>query len=273
MIFITSVLNNYDKIISEQRENTMILTIDIGNSNLVAVLYDEQKECIITDRIPTVREDVSAYYGEWIKKFLNGYQVEGFIISCVVPKITDEVMELFGQELNCEGLLLTSALVPEFKVSIDNPVELGSDLIATAYGALSKYPAPIAITDMGRANKVSVITKDKVFEGVIISPGIGVSNDAMGLLITHLPKIKLELPKELIGKDTITCMQSGLLYGVICSMEGLVDRIDRELGYSTKRVLTGGYANIVHTEMNMEFEPNLLNDGLLEIYLQKKAIN
>lgn len=251
----------------------MILTIDIGNSNLVAVLYDKGKEIVTTDRIQTVREDVSNYYGDWIVEFLKRIEVkevDGFIVSCVVPSITEEVMKTLNLKLRREGLLLTSTLVPEFKVSVDNPSELGSDLIATAYGALGKYSAPLTITDMGSANKISVIKKDQVFEGVIISPGIGVSNDAMGLLITHLPKIKLELPKTLIGKDTITCMQSGLLYGVICSMEGLVDRIDEVLGYPTRRILTGGYANIVYGEMAMEFEPYLLNDGLLEIYYKNK---
>jgi len=252
----------------------MIVTIDIGNSNIVIVVYNNDGEVEYQLRKETMKKDfqhVTLEYFNEVKQNLNGV-CKGVIVASVVPSITQEVLKLAEKVFEVKAYNVKSSLIPEFKIHLDNPDELGADFIASAYGVISKNLIPAVIADMGSATKLSIIDENKQFLGGVISPGIGISSEALVQFIPHLPEIKLQLPHSIVGHDTISAMQSGLLYGVIGSVEGIAQRIEKQLSKKLHKVLTGGFANIVYKEMDdFVFEPNLVNDGLFYLYKEKKV--
>jgi len=248
----------------------MLLTIDIGNSNIVVVCYDDHKERRFDARYETVKENVKDHYTQWIIKELlplkKKMKIERFILSSVVPKVTQDFFDLLKEILMIEGSNCNLDLVKDFEVKLTQPSDIGADFIATSYGAMAKYPLPCVIADLGSATKLSAISKDFVFEGGVILPGIKISRDALGSFIPHLPTITIEVPKTVIGKDTIHAMESGLMYGHIDSVIGIAERMAIELQHKTTKILTGGFSNVVYPYLpEFKFEPFLLNEGLFEI--------
>jgi len=249
----------------------MLLTIDIGNTNVVAVIYDAKKTQRFSQRFPTIKEDTRSFYSNWLRNdilpLMGEFPLIGYCISCVVPIITEEVRSSIEEILHIQGINVSTTTVPDFVIHLTHPNELGADFIATAFGAMAKYDLPIILADLGSATKISVLNEKGEFEGGIISPGVGISIDALNRFIPHLPEIKMEVPTTVIGKDTVTSMQSGWLYGTIASVEGLADKIERELGKKCIRVLTGGYSIPLHPSFSgFAFDEFLLNEGLYEIY-------
>lgn len=247
----------------------MILTIDVGNSNVVAILYDYNKKIMAQSRVDTRKVDMESYYRRWFQSFLKRIPttIEGIIVSSVVPVVTDSLLAVLKQQSQAKVMVLSVDQLPQFKIEIDNPAELGADMIATAYAASRLYQKPIAIVDLGSANKVSVISKEGSFLGCTIAPGIGVSSASMLTMISHLPSFSYQIPEAIIGKNTVNSLQSGLLYGAVGSMVYIVDQIEAQLQQPLTRILTGGYANILSPLFkDYRFEPNLLNDGLFDIY-------
>lgn len=252
----------------------MIVTIDIGNSNIVVVVYDKNQHRVVELREETKKDRAKEYYRRLLQRVKSDIlgTVEGVIIASVVPKITSTILEISNQIFKVRPFNVTVSNIPEFVVHLDNPDELGADFIATAYGVIAKRKYPAVIADMGSATKLSVIDEKRQFSGGVIIPGVQVANEALVHFIPHLPEIELKLPKEVIGHDTISAMQSGLLYGVIGSLEGIANRIEKQAGHNMYRFLTGGYANIVFHEMpEFDFEPYLLNEGLYYLYTEKKV--
>jgi type III pantothenate kinase len=252
----------------------MIVTIDVGNSNIVIVVYDDNDQKVIELREQTKKDNCNEYYANMFKSVENQItdKIEGVIIASVVPAITDQLLVLCETIFGVKPYDVKPSNVSEFVIHLDNPNELGADFIASAYGVISKNMVPAVIADMGSATKLSVIDTNNQFLGGVIIPGIQVSSEALVQFIPHLPKITLQLPKDIIGHDTISSMQSGVLYGVIGSVEGIANRIEKRLNKKMHRILTGGYSNIVHKEMqDYQFEPYLVNDGLLYLYRKKKV--
>lgn len=248
----------------------MLLTIDIGNSNIVVVVYDDQKNRLFDGRYETVKENIQAYYTQWIVKELwplkQRFNIDHFIISSVVPLVAPDFLSLLPKLLEIKGVNCTLDLVKDFHVKLQQPSDIGADFIATSYGAFAKFKMPCVIADLGSATKLSALSKESVFEGGVIIPGIKISQDALSTFIPHLPTIAIEVPSTVIGKDTIHAMKSGLMYGHIDSVKGIAERMAVELGHPTTKILTGGFSNVVHQYLpEFEFEPFLLNDGLYEI--------
>lgn len=254
----------------------MLLTIDVGNSNLVAVVYDKNRHRVFDERIVTQKQNVIAYYEEWLIRLLAQLEhlnaIEGVIFSSVVPSITDDIVSIIKDKTGFDPLIVSADLLEEFVIHLDERSHLGADFIATSYGAMADYPLPAIVADLGSATKISVLNAKGEFEGGVIVPGVGISVEALVGFIKHLPEIELKVPKKVIGKNTILAMQSGLLYGVIASVEGLADRIEDELGQPITRLLTGGYAKIVNAHMpKFVYDEFLLNNGLYEIYQKKRG--
>lgn len=242
----------------------MVITVDIGNSNTVIVTYEGSKKTQY--RFETVKENVSTYYYD---KFidLDFEAIEAILVSCVVPRIEEEISAVMSKIYGLMPLFIDVSTVPDFKIHLDNPKEIGADFIATAFGAIGKYHLPTIIVDVGSATKLTYVDKDGAFGGGIIVPGLGTSIDAMYQYIPHLPKVPLSIPDTVIGTTTTDAMQSGMLYGLIAQIEGLANRMEKEIGSPCTRVLTGGYAAIIEGHMpDFNYDPTLLNDGLLEIY-------
>lgn len=252
----------------------MIVTIDIGNSNVVIVVYNNKGQILYQKREETEKSNIDQIYTTYFNDIKqNVHQsCEGVVLASVVPSVTMNVLKILENVFGVKPFNIKTTNVPEFKIHLDNPNELGADFIASAYGAIAKEKVPAIIADMGSATKLSIINENQQFLGGVIIPGIGISSQALTQFIPHLPEIKLELPQCIIGHDTISSMQSGLLYGVIGSVEGIAYRIEKQLGKKHHKILTGGFANIVHQSMkDFEFEPNLVNDGLYYLFKNKKV--
>ena len=249
----------------------MLLTIDIGNSNIVCVVYSDSKEKLYDARYETIKEDVKSAYRDFVLNQIyplkDKYNLEAFIVSSVVPSVDQMFFETVEISLGIKGYKCTTETVSEFEILLMNPKELGADFIATSYGAMCKYKTPIVVADLGSATKLSAINSRGQFAGGIIMPGLRISQDALNRFIPHLPTIPLDIPKSVLGIDTITAMQAGLMFSTIDSITGIAQRIENEFNEKCTRILTGGLSILIkdHTE-SFIYEPFLLNEGLYEIY-------
>lgn len=254
----------------------MILAIDIGNTNIVVGCLDREKTYFI-ERISTVRTKTELEYAVDIKTILDIYHIkksetEGCIISSVVPQITN-MMKLAAEKiLKKEAMILGPGIKTGLNILMDNPGQLGADLVADAVAGITHYPVPLLIIDMGTATTISVIDEKKNYIGGMIMPGVGVSLDALTARASQLSGIGIEAPKRIIGKNTIECMKSGVLYSSAAAMDGCIERMEEEIGKKATVVATGGLAKkiIPFCKKEIILDEDLLLKGLLVIYEKNK---
>lgn len=244
----------------------MILTIDIGNSNTVFVGYNRQKEVVYEHRVLTFKKNTEALLTPLLQEMK--IDVEDVIISCVVPSIQEIVVETIVKVFKIQPKLVNGKTIEKYTINIDQPQTLGADLICTSVGAYAKYDAPVIVADIGTASKVTLTHKGGVYQGGVIWPGIGSSLKSMVDMIPHLPTVDLKKPDSVLGTNTISAIQSGMIYGVVAQIEGIANRIEQEIGEKCERVLTGGYS-VLFKDLLPEFnyEEHLVSEGLIEIYL------
>lgn len=255
----------------------MLLCIDIGNTNIKLGLYRE-KTLITHWRIFT---DVKKLADEYAVVMLSLFESEnidkdeisGCAISSVVPELTIAFRDLVRRHLKQEPLIVSAAAGRVMKVNADNPSEVGADLIANAVGAVSLYGAPVIVIGFGTATTFSAVSADGNFEGVAIAPGIITGTES---LISHgamLPQVDLHRPEHAIGKNTILSLQSGIIFGFAALVEGMVARIQDELGGNARVVATGGLARLIAREVHCidAYEPELTLEGVRLIYQKVKG--
>ena len=254
----------------------MILAIDIGNTNIVVGCIDKEKIYFI-ERLSTVRTKTELEYAIDLKTVLDIYHIkrtdiEGCIISSVVPQITNVAKLAAEKILKKEVLVLGPGVKTGLNIMLDNPGEMGADRVADAVAALTYYPVPLVIVDMGTATTVSVVDEKKRYLGGMILPGVRVSLDALISRASQLSGISIEEPKKLIGKNTVDCMKSGILYGNADAVDGIIDRIEEELGKKVTAIATGGMSGkiIPHCKRKIIQDEDLLLKGLLVIYEKNK---
>ncbi|HJB88994.1 MAG TPA: type III pantothenate kinase [Candidatus Blautia excrementigallinarum] len=254
----------------------MILAIDIGNTNIVVGCIDDEKIYFI-ERLSTVRTKTELEYAIDLKTVLDIYHIkstdiEGCIISSVVPQITNVAKLAAEKILKKEALVLGPGVRTGLNILLDNPGEMGADRVADAVAALTYYPVPLVIVDMGTATTVSVVDENKRYLGGMILPGVRVSLDALTSRASQLSGISIEEPKRLIGKNTVDCMKSGILYGNAAAVDGIIDRIEEELGQKVTAIATGGMSKkiIPHCRREIIQDEDLLLKGLLVIYEKNK---
>ena len=255
----------------------MILAIDIGNTNIVIGAIDQVKTYFI-ERLSTVRTKTALEYAVDIKTVLDLYEmqaseIDGCIISSVVPQITNIAKEAAEKVLHeKEIVVLGPGIKTGLNIMMEHPGELGADLVAAAVAGIAEYTAPMIIIDMGTATTASVIDSKKNYIGGMILPGIGISLDALTSRASQLSGISIEAPKRVIGKNTIDCMKSGVLYSNAGALDGIVERIEEELGMKTTVVATGGLAKkiIPYCRRKMILDEDLLMKGLWIIYEKNK---
>lgn len=252
----------------------MILALDIGNTNIVIGCIDKEKTHFI-ERLSTVRTKTELEYAVDIKTVLDLYRInradiEGCIISSVVPQITTAVKLAAEKVLGKDArvLVLGPGIKTGLNIKMDNPGALGADLVADAVAGISQYPAPMIIIDMGTATTASVVDANKQYIGGMIMPGVGVSLDALTARASQLSSIGIEEPKRVIGKNTIECMKSGVLYSNAGAIDGIIDRIEEELGEKTTVIATGGLAKkiVPFCKKEIILDEDLLLKGLRVIY-------
>ena len=254
----------------------MILAIDVGNTNIVVGCIDDLKTYFI-ERLSTNRTKTELEYAVDLKNVLDIYhikktEIEGCIISSVVPQITNIVKLAAEKILKKNAIVLGPGVKTGLNIMMDNPGQLGADQVADAVAGISGYPVPLILIDMGTATTASVVNSKQQYVGGRILPGGGGSLDALTARASQLSGISIDAPRHVIGKNTIECMKSGVLYSNAAALDGIIDRIEEELGEKATVVATGGLAKkiVPHCKREIILDEELLLRGLLIIYEKNK---
>ena len=247
----------------------MVLCIDCGNTSIKIGLYDETKDQIFNKFIIKTLRDKSG--DEYAYTFLaligKETKISGAIISSVVPLLTMELVKGIKRAFKITPLILNKNVKTKMPIKIDNPNELGADLLAGAVAAKNKYGYPLVIADLGTATKLFVVDKSGALSGGIITCGMESSLKALVSDTSQLIETPLVEPLKIIGKNTKDCIQSGIVNGQAFMVSEFARRIENELGYGLKRVLTGGFAKEISNQIVcFNYEENLVIDGLYLIY-------
>ena len=254
----------------------MLLAIDIGNTNIVIGCIQDDK-ILFEARIATDRTRTSDQYGVEIKNMLEAFGVKkeelsDCIISSVVPPVFNSVRTGVIKIIGKQPIVVGPGLRTGLNIQVDMPSQVGSDRIVIAVAALAEYEAPLILMDLGTATTIEVVEPGNVYMGGVIIPGVKVSVDALTSRAAQLPGISLDQPKHVIGKNTVDCMRSGIMYGTAGMIDGIVDRMEEELGHKSTLVATGGMAQFVTPLCKHEIilEKDLLLKGLNILYKKNK---
>jgi type III pantothenate kinase len=254
----------------------MLLAIDIGNTNIVIGCIQDD-EILFEARIATDRTRTSDQYGVEIKNMLEAFGVRkeeltDCIISSVVPPVFNSVRTGVIKVIGKQPIVVGPGLKTGLNIQVDVPSQVGSDRIVIAVAALAEYEAPLILMDLGTATTIEVVEPGNVYMGGVIIPGVKVSVDALTSRAAQLPGISLDQPKSVIGKNTVDCMRSGVMYGTAGMIDGIVDRMEEELGHKSTLVATGGMAQFVTPLCKHEIilEKDLLLKGLNILYKKNK---
>ena len=250
----------------------MLLAIDMGNTNIVIGCIDDS-QIYFVERLSTSTLKTELEYAVDFKTVLELHNirstdVDGAIISSVVPQLNLVIKSALEKLIKIPPLIVGPGLKNGLNILMDNPSQLGSDLVVDAVATLHEYGAPAIIIDMGTATTIWVVDQNKNYVGGQILPGVRVSLDSLVSRTSQLPRISLDAPKKVIGTNTIDCMKSGILYGNASCIDGMIDRIEEELGYHTTVVATGGLAKsiIPFCKHEIILDDDLLLKGLKIIY-------
>lgn len=255
----------------------MILAIDMGNTNIVIGCIDDEKIHFV-ERMSTDLSKTELEYAISIKNVLELYsidvkQIDGIIISSVVPPLLNIIRHAAEKVVNKKTLVVGPGVKTGLNILMDNPASVGSDMIVSAVAALREYEPPIIFIDMGTATTISVIDKKGNYIGGAILPGINSSLNALVSNTAQLPRISMEAPRRIIGKNTIECMKSGIVIGNAACIDGMIERIEEELKQKAVVLATGGIASsiIPHCKHEIIIDEALLLKGLKIIFDKNKV--
>lgn len=250
----------------------MLLAVDIGNTHIVLGCMN-RLEIVRTARVATNKIKTDFEYAEDLRHFFEVFQIDtaeldGAIVSSVVPPVTNAIARAVELVAGVKPLILGKGVKTGVNILIDDPAQTGADLVAAAAGALKLYTPPLIIIDMGTATTISVINKSGSFIGGTIAPGVALGLAALSSGTSQLPNISLEAPARVIGTNTIDSMKSGAVLGAAAMLDGMIERMEAELGESTTVIATGGVASSVAPLCKRKIEVNddLLLTGLAAIY-------
>ena len=254
----------------------MILAIDIGNTNIVLGCI-EDKTILKEVRLATDLLKTSDQYCVELKSMLDLLEIsvsgiEGVIISSVVPPVLNSFKTAIIKLTGITPLVVGPGIKTGLNILLDNPALAGGDLIVGAVAALNDYKPPLLIIDMGTATTITAIDSHGSFLGGSIFPGVKISAEALSGRTAQLPAISLEAPKKAIGRNTVDCMRSGLIMGTAAMLDGMIDRMEEELGEPATVVATGGIARFIipMCKRKMIYDKDLLLKGLRILYENNK---
>lgn len=254
----------------------MLLAIDIGNTNIKLGLYRGDERLVVW-RIATERHRLADEYAVVIRSLFalhnyNMHAVRGCAMSCVVPTLNDVFVQLARQYLQVEPVVIGPGVKIGMRLLIDTPRELGSDRVAHALAAVRRYGAPVIVVEFGTATVFDVVNRDGDYIGGVIAPNIVVSAEALANSAAKLYQVDVVRPPHVIGKNTRQYMQSGIVYGYVGLVEGIVQRLWDEIGERATVVATGGLAPLIMQALPPErpmidhYEDHLVLEGLRLIY-------
>ena len=254
----------------------MILAIDMGNTNTVIGGIDEKKTYFI-ERVTTDQNRTATEYAVSIKNILemcdiDVADIEGAILASVVPPLNSVILTAVEKVTGLRPLLVGSGIKTGMNILMDNPKSVGSDQIVDAVAASHEHPLPLIVIDMGTATTMCVVDKHGNYIGGIILPGLKVSLDSLSSKTAQLPYISLEVPDRVIGKNTIDCMRAGIIFGNVDMIDGIIDRMEQELGQPPTVVATGGLSRFITPMCRHKIicDDALLLKGLLILYQKNK---
>ncbi|CAH0312634.1 type III pantothenate kinase [Peribacillus sp. Bi134] len=254
----------------------MIFVLDVGNTNTVLGVYDED---ILKYhwRIETNRHKTEDEYGMIIKSLLQHEglsfdQFDGIIISSVVPPIMFALERMCKKYFGIKPLIVGPGIKTGLNIKYENPREVGADRIVNAVAGTQEYGSPLIIVDFGTATTYCYINEDKQYMGGAIAPGINISTEALYSKAAKLPRIEISRPEGIIGKNTVSAMQAGILYGYVGQVEGIVNRIKAQSNLEPTVIATGGLATLIANESTVidVVEPFLTLKGLQLIYKRNR---
>ena len=250
----------------------MILAVDIGNSNIVIGGIDGSR-IAFEARLRTDATKTSDEYCIDLKMILEVYNVreadiEGSIIASVVPQVLNSIKTALKKLTGKNSLVVGPGLKTGLNIKIENPSQTGADLVVGSVAALREHKAPLIVIDMGTATTMIVLDETGALIGGSIHPGVKISMDALTDRTALLPGLQLDQPKRAIGRNTIDCMRSGIMLGNACMLDGMIQRMEEELGQKTTVVVTGGIAKFIvpMCRTPMIYDKDLLLKGLAALY-------
>ena len=254
----------------------MALAVDIGNTNIVLGCFHGDTIHFVA-RIATERNRTAEQYAAEIKSIIQLYdrdpkKVDGAIISSVVPPLTGVMKRAVEFVTGKTPMIVTPSMDSGVGIQIDEPNQLGADLLVAAAATVHRYPLPQIIIDMGTATTFSVINKEGAFCGGSIMAGVGLSLNALTNGTAQLPAIDLTQPPKVCGTNTVDCMSSGVIYGAASMVDGMIDRLEEELKEQCTVIATGGIAKLVvpHCKHEITLNDDLLLQGLADLYYRNK---
>lgn len=250
----------------------MLLAIEQGNTNTLFAVHDG-KDWVAQWRTATESTRTADEYAAWLNQFmvlqnLKLASLDGCVISTVVPQSLFNLRNLSRRYLKVEPLVIGENAKLGIELRIDNPAEAGADRLVNAIGAFVEHGGPLIVVDSGTATNFDIIGADGAFEGGVIAPGVNLSMEALHNAAAKLPRVAIQRPSKVIGTDTVGNMQSGVYWGYVSLIEGLVERIKAEYGRPMKVVGTGGVASLFQgaTDHIDTFDPDITVRGLLEVW-------
>ena len=250
----------------------MILTIDVGNTNVVLGCVEDGVVKSIS-RMATNQNDLTNDYALKMRQSfdfdgIDYKNFEGAILSSVVPQVNRAIKSAVKKLTGLDCMVVGAGLKTGVNVRIDDPGTVAGDLITGAVGAVALYEPPLIVVDMGTATTMVVVDKDGAYIGGAIIPGVGLSYSALSAGTSLLPNISIEAPKKCIGTNTVDCMKSGAVFGAAAMLDGMIARMEEELGESVTVVVTGGISGCIvpYCKREIKHEPDLLLKGLAILY-------
>jgi type III pantothenate kinase len=250
----------------------MLLVIDVGNTNTVLGVYEGEK-LLHHWRVWTDREKTSDEYGILLRNLydashFSSREIKAIIISSVVPPLTPTIVDLCERYFGVTPLVVGPGVKTGISIKMDNPKEVGADRIVNAVAAFAKHQRACIVVDFGTATTFDYVSGKGDYMGGVIAPGVNISAEALFRQASKLPRIEIARPPTVIGKNTVAAMQSGIFYGYVALVEGIIDRIRKEVRLDPLVIATGGLARTIASESSKihEIDENLTLEGLRIIY-------
>ncbi len=261
---------------------SLLLAVDVGNTNVVLGIFDLAKgpesPLVCSWRLATSRERTVDEYGVSALALMRHQGIEAseikhVAVSCVVPPLHPVLMSLSRRFFGVDAFYVEPGVKTGVKVLIDNPAELGADRLVNAVAGIEKFGAPLIVVDFGTATSFDVINDKKEYLGGLICPGLNISAEALFQRASRLPRVEIAEPERLVGRNTVQAMQSGIFYGYIGLVDGLLDRLLAEYPAATVAA-TGGLARVIapHTKHIKLIAPDLMLEGLRILWFRNQGV-
>jgi type III pantothenate kinase len=227
----------------------VLLAVDVGNTNIVYGLFDGER-LVHQFRVESARGRTADEYAVQLRALLDMHgiapsSVDAAIIACVVPSLTDPMVHLVQRAFGREALVVGPGIRTGMAILIENPREVGADRIADAVAGYDRAKGGVIVVDFGTSTNFDVVTPKGEYLGGVLAPGLQISADALFARAAKLPRVEIARPQKVVGKNTVHAMQSGIVYGYVGLVDGIVERLLAELGFPSAVIATGGLAPLI----------------------------